>query len=261
MPDPLGSFEHTWRLWLAAPLIGYLLGSIPFGVVLTRLAGYGDIRAIGSGNIGATNVLRTGNKALALLTLVLDAAKGGAPAWLAVTAYGQDFGVMVALGTLFGHMHSIWLAAHPLRKAAALAALVAGFALLAAGGLTPRTGLGLAVLLASAAWAWGGKGVATALGGLIALAWPVGLASCALWLAIAVAFRYSSLASLSALLGAPVLAVWLADRQITEFAIFLAALILIRHAANIARLIRGTESKIVLSRAATAGRPGKDKGG
>src|SRR5207249_2355824 len=134
---------------LAAAAIGYLLGSIPFGLVLTRLAGLGDIRRIGSGNIGATNVLRTGNKALAGLTLALDLAKG-----LAAVLIGADWGGDAALvaggAVILGHMFPVWL----------------GFR--------------------------GGKAVATALGVLLAIAWPVAIAAAALWLATAIFFRYSS---------------------------------------------------------------------
>src|SRR5260221_7258616 len=107
MPHPLGDFSLTWP-FLAAAVIAYLIGSLPFGLVLTRLAGYGDIRAIGSGNIGATNVLRTGNKMLALLTLVLDCAKG-AFAVLAGTQFGPDIAVIAGAGVFLGHLFPVWL--------------------------------------------------------------------------------------------------------------------------------------------------------
>src|SRR5260221_14624368 len=151
MPHPLGDFSLTWP-FLAAAVIAYLLGSIPFGLVLTRIAGYGDIRAIGSGNIGATNVLRTGNKTLALLTLVLDFAKG-AVAVLIGAQFGPDITVIAAAAVVLGHLFPVWL----------------GFK--------------------------GGKGVATAGGVLLALAWPVGLLAAAPWLVVALALRYSSLSA------------------------------------------------------------------
>ncbi len=251
MPDPLGAFEYTWRLWAAAPLIGYLVGSIPFGLILTRLAGHGDLREIGSGNIGATNVLRTGNKAMAALTLLLDATKGGVPVWLAGAMFGQDFAVMTGLGAVVGHAFPIWLRLDNLPGAAAgigtLATVGVAFALLTVGGLNLVSAVGLAVILAASFFAWGGKAVATTLGCLIAIAWPVGLAACAMWLALAALFRYSSLAAIGALIAAPVLAHFLVDLQRTEFAAFLAAFILARHYANIRRLLRGAEPRILFA--------------
>ncbi|NBB83976.1 MAG: glycerol-3-phosphate acyltransferase, partial [Alphaproteobacteria bacterium] len=107
MPDPLGDLSYTWPFWAAA-ILGYLLGSIPFGLVLTRLAGYGDIRKIGSGNIGATNVLRTGNRALALATLVLDSGKG-AIAVLLAGWFGPDLAVLAGGGAMLGHTFPVWL--------------------------------------------------------------------------------------------------------------------------------------------------------
>src|SRR6185436_3747385 len=152
-----------------APLVvaligGYLLGSIPFGLVLTRVAGLGDIRAIGSGNIGATNVLRTGRKGLAAATLMLDAAKGAAAVLLARHFAGADAALVAGAGAMLGHLFPVWL----------------GFK--------------------------GGKGVATGLGVLLAVAWPVGVAAGATWLAIAALFRFSSLAALAAFAVAPLVA-------------------------------------------------------
>src|SRR5438477_5114219 len=148
---------------LSAAAIGYLLGSIPFGLLVTRLAGHGDIRRIGSGNIGATNVLRTGSKGAAALTLVFDLAKGSA-AVLIGKAWGEEAALVAAGAVILGHMFPVWL----------------GFR--------------------------GGKAVATALGVLIALAWPVALLGALLWLATVVIFRYSSLAALVAAVASAVLA-------------------------------------------------------
>jgi glycerol-3-phosphate acyltransferase PlsY len=200
MPDPI-SWQFSWPYLTAALLGGYLLGSIPFGVVLTRLAGLGDVRKIGSGNIGATNVLRTGNKGLALATLLLDGGKGAA-AVLIARIWGPDTAVLAGAGALIGHMAPAWLKFR------------------------------------------GGKGVATALGMLLAIAWPVGLAACATWLATAALFRYSSLAALVALAASPAYAWWLADPQIMELAGFTAVLVWLRHWQNIARLVSGQEPKI-----------------
>jgi glycerol-3-phosphate acyltransferase PlsY len=188
---------------LAAGIIGYLLGSIPFGLVLTRLAGHGDIRQIGSGNIGATNVLRTGSKAAAALTLLLDLAKG----WAAVAigrAWGADAALVAAGCVIIGHMFPVWL----------------GFR--------------------------GGKGVATALGALLALAWPVALGAALVWLATALMLRYSSLAALVAAVAAAIFAPFVADRATAAMIAGIALLIILRHHSNIRRLIAGTEGRISL---------------
>ncbi|HST76781.1 MAG TPA: glycerol-3-phosphate acyltransferase, partial [Acetobacteraceae bacterium] len=140
-----------------ALVFGYILGSIPFGLLLTKAAGLGDIRAVGSGNIGATNVLRTGKRGLAAATLILDAAKGAVAVLIAAALGGPIAGLWAGLGAVLGHLFPVWL----------------GFR--------------------------GGKGVATALGVLIAAAWPVGLVACAAWLAAAAVLRISSAASLIAL--------------------------------------------------------------
>ena len=190
---------------LATGAIGYLLGSIPFGLLLTRLAGYGDIRRIGSGNIGATNVLRTGSKSAASLTLLLDLAKG----WAAVVigqAWGEDAALVAAGCVIVGHMVPVWL----------------GFR--------------------------GGKAVATALGVVIALAWPVALGAALVWLATALLLRYSSLAALVAAVAAAVLAPFLADGAAAAVIAGIALLIILRHHANIRRLMAGTESRISLSK-------------
>jgi len=206
MPHPMGDWTYQWP-FLVGAVLAYLLGSIPFGLVLTRLGGYGDIRRIGSGNIGATNVLRTGSKGLALLTVLLDAGKG-AIAVLIAEQFGPDMAAYAAAFAFLGHLFPVWI----------------GFK--------------------------GGKGVATAGGILLAYAWPVGLAAAATWLVVAVSTRYSSLSALVAALLAPLYA-WLVTREFqpTEVVAFLAVLIILRHHANIRRLMRGEESKIRLGKA------------
>ena len=190
---------------LFAALVGYLLGSIPFGLLLTRLAGLGDIRQIGSGNIGATNVLRTGNKSLAALTVALDLAKGSAAVTIALAA-GHDAALTAALAALLGHMYPVWL----------------GFR--------------------------GGKGVATALGVLLPLAWPVAAGAGAVWLALVLAFQYSSLAALVAAVAGAALAPVCADRPTALVIIAIAALVILRHHDNIRRLIAGRETRISLKK-------------
>jgi acyl phosphate:glycerol-3-phosphate acyltransferase len=190
---------------LAAGVIGYLLGSIPFGLLLTRLTGYGDIRRIGSGSIGATNVLRTGSKGAAALTLVFDLAKGSAAVVIG-QAWGDDTALVAAGCVIIGHMFPVWL----------------GFR--------------------------GGKGVATALGVLIALAWPVALGAALVWLATALLLRYSSLAALVAAVAAAALAPFVVDPPTAAVIAGVALLIILRHHANIRRLIAGTESRISLTK-------------
>jgi acyl phosphate:glycerol-3-phosphate acyltransferase len=196
----------TALTFILTAALAYLLGSIPFGLVLTRLAGYGDIRRIGSGNIGATNVLRTGSKGLAVLTLLLDLAKG-AVAVLIARRFGPDMAALAAVFVFLGHLYPMWL----------------GFK--------------------------GGKGVATAGGIVLAYSWPVGLAALATWLAVAVATRYSSLAALTACALAPLYA-WLIthDQRTTEVILALAVIVILRHHANIRRLLKGEESRIRLSK-------------
>lgn len=183
-------------------VIGYLAGSVPFGVLITRAMGLGDLRSIGSGNIGATNVLRTGNKGAALATLLLDGAKGAVVVLVARAFAGEAAVQVAALAAFLGHCYPVWL----------------GFK--------------------------GGKGVATFLGILLALAWPLGLAACATWAAVAAIFRFSSLAALMAAGFAPVWAVLLGQGQASLLALLLAMLIYWRHNANIARLRAGTEPRI-----------------
>ena len=204
MPDPLGGFAYTWPFYAA----GYLIGSIPFGFVLTKLAGLGDIRKIGSGNIGATNVLRTGNKKLAAATMILDVAKG-AVVVLVAKMYGPDIAVLAAGGVILGHCFPVWLKFN------------------------------------------GGKGVATAVGILLAIAPLVGLTAIAIWLVTLAAFRYSSLAALISATAAPFVAYYLVNPQTAELAGFLAVLIIVRHHQNIRRLLKGEEGRVSFSRKKT----------
>ena len=204
---------------LAAILVGgYLLGSIPFGLIATRLGGAGDIRKIGSGNIGATNVLRTGRRDLAAITLVGDGGKGAVAVLVAYFVIGQSadhdtaqFAAAVAGGAAFlGHLFPVWLKFK------------------------------------------GGKGVATFFGTMIALAWwpPVGLMAGATWIVMAYLFRMSSLAALTAAALAPLYAFALhAGYPVICASVFMAVLIFIRHHENIARLLKGEEPKIGGSKA------------
>lgn len=187
---------------------GYLLGSIPFGVIVTRLGGAGDVRAIGSGNIGATNVLRTGRRDLALFTLLGDGGKGIAAVLFARALWGEDAGALAGAAAFIGHLFPVWL----------------GFK--------------------------GGKGVATFYGIMFAAAWPVGLVAAAAWIAVAVFFRLSSLAALTAVATAPLWAFLLHQpRSIILLALFTAVLVFIRHRENIDRLLKGTEPRIGASKA------------
>lgn len=204
MPQLLGGAAYVWPYYVGG-LLAYLLGSIPFGLLLTRLAGLGDIRKIGSGNIGATNVLRTGNKSLAALTLLLDFGKGLIAVMLG-SVWGPDMAKFAAFGVLLGHMFPVWLRFK------------------------------------------GGKAVATAGGVLLALKWEIGVAALTVWLVVAVLFRYSSLAALVACVFAPAFTYWLTlNIGLTEFIGLISLLVILRHHANIGRLIRGEESKIQLS--------------
>lgn len=197
--------ENPWML--AAIAAGYLLGSIPFGLVLTRMAGLGDVRNIGSGNIGATNVLRTGNKKLAALTLLLDALKGTAAVALGHWA-GAHGGVAVAaslfagLAAFLGHVFPVWL----------------GFK--------------------------GGKGVATYIGVLLGAAWQLALVFCGIWLAVAALTRYSSLAALVAAVAVPVVAWLVATPAVALLAALLSVVLIVKHRANLERLLAGSEPRI-----------------
>ena len=204
-------FDSLSPMLIAAAVVGgYLLGSIPFGLIAAKLGGQGDIRSIGSGNIGATNVLRTGRKDLALITLLGDGGKGAVAvfiAWLLTRNAGtQAQAQLTALAggsAFFGHLFPVWL----------------GFK--------------------------GGKGVATFFGTLLAAAWPVGMAAGAIWLAMFFIFRLSSLAGLTAAALAPILASFVFDRPypIAVMALVMAVLIFIRHKDNIGRLLRGEEPR------------------
>ena len=211
--------------WFAAILLvgGYLLGSIPFGVIATRVAGLGDIRNVGSGNIGATNVLRTGRKDLAAITLIGDGGKGAAAVGLAhllalhqaplsQVSGAEPLACALAGGAaFFGHLFPVWLSFK------------------------------------------GGKGVATFIGVILAAAWPVGIAVCLTWLVVAFLFRMSSLAALAAAILAPLYALGLQRPLPTVIlAAVLAVLILIRHRENIRRLLKGTEPRIGANKAAAS---------
>jgi glycerol-3-phosphate acyltransferase PlsY len=183
-------------------VLGYLAGSIPFGIVITRALGLGDLRQIGSGNIGATNVLRTGHKGAAAATLVLDAAKGGLAALAARWLAGEEAALAAGGAANDAHCSPVWLRFR------------------------------------------GGKGVATFLGTLLALAWPVGLAACATWAATAAVTRISSLSALVAAAAAPVVALAAGHGALAAVAAGMAAVVVWRHRANIARLRAGTEPRI-----------------
>ena len=194
----------THILWIApacALLLGYVLGSIPFGVILTRLAGAGDLRSIGSGNIGATNVLRTGRKGLAAATLLLDLAKGAAAVWLAEWLFPGD-GMIAAAAAFVGHCYPVWLRFK------------------------------------------GGKGVATLMGIVLALHWPMGLVYAAVWLGLLASLRISSVAGMAAAVSAPVSGTLFGRFDLVMLLLALAAIVLWKHRDNIDRLLGGTEPRI-----------------
>jgi glycerol-3-phosphate acyltransferase PlsY len=186
----------------AALLVGYLLGSIPWGVVLTKLAGTQDLRSIGSGNIGATNVLRTGRKGLAAATLLLDALKGTAAVIISGYCWGPNAAMLAGLGAFLGHLFPVWLKFR------------------------------------------GGKGVAVYIGILIGLFWPAAIVFCLIWLALAVALRYSSVSALVASMITPLLLWWFGHAALTALFAVLTLLLIVMHRENIKRLIAGTEGKI-----------------
>ena len=185
-----------------AAVAGYLLGSVPFGYLLARAAGLGDIRAIGSGNIGATNVLRTGRRDIAALTLLLDAAKGAVAVLLAAWLFGPLQGLLAGVMAVVGHCTSVWMRGQ------------------------------------------GGKGVATGLGVILAIAWPVGVACCAIWLAMARLTRLSSASSLAAFAAAPLAMLFWLGPAAGIAAAALGAVVFVRHSGNIRRLLAGAEPRI-----------------
>lgn len=211
----------NFTLYLIACAIGgYLLGSIPFGLLVTRIAGYGDIRKIGSGNIGATNVLRTGNKTLALLTMLFDIFKAAIASWLAlkfapsseywifgmVSSTSQIASFLAGFAAILGHMFPVWLKFK------------------------------------------GGKGVASACGLLLATCWPLALAAVGIWLFMAMVFRYSSLAALTAAAAIPFISFFTLPPLDTLFYTAIVLMVIIKHHANIYRLLHGQESKITFKK-------------
>jgi glycerol-3-phosphate acyltransferase PlsY len=212
MPDPI-SLAHSWPYLALALACGYALGSVPFGLVLTRLAGLGDIRAIGSGNIGATNVLRTGNKKLAALTLLLDGFKGTLAVLIAARLAGPDAALMAGYGAVLGHLFPVWL----------------GFK----GGKGVATGLGV---LFGLDW----RIAAACCAVWLAVAVVLRISSAAALLAFLAA---PVLALYLPLLWAPG-GEALGDAQLATFAAIVAAAIWAKHHANIRRLLTGTEPRI-----------------
>jgi len=200
--------DHISIVLLLALAVGYLLGSIPFGLLLTRAAGLSDVRTIGSGNIGATNVLRTGHKGLAAATLVLDVVKGTAAVLLVARWIGAPAGYAIVsmlaagLGAFIGHIFPVWLRFK------------------------------------------GGKGVATYIGVLVGVYWPAAIAFCALWLTVAALTRYSSLSALLAAAVTPPVLIGLGDRPSALLFAILTLLLFWTHRANIRRLLSGEEPKI-----------------
>jgi glycerol-3-phosphate acyltransferase PlsY len=194
--------ETSTPLLALVALLAYLLGSVPFGIVITRALGLGDLRSIGSGNIGATNVLRTGHKGAAAATLVLDAAKGGLAVLAARWLLAEDAAQLAGLAAFLGHLWPVWLRFR------------------------------------------GGKGVATFLGILLALYWPVGLAVCATWAAVALVFRISSLAALCAAASSTLWLLGFGQGRMLLLGAVLTLLVYQRHSANLKRLREGTEPRI-----------------
>jgi glycerol-3-phosphate acyltransferase PlsY len=201
MPDAISPTLALPAL-IAALVFGYLLGSIPFGLLLTRIAGLGDVRAIGSGNIGATNVLRTGHKGLAGATLAADVLKGTLAVLIARYFGGMEAGATAGVGAFLGHLFPVWL----------------GFK--------------------------GGKGVATYIGILLGLAWLAALQFCAIWLIVALVFRYSSLSALAASAFTPTFFIMTGQPGLAALFLALSVLLWIMHRQNIVRLLTGKEPRI-----------------
>lgn len=194
--------EHSAAVLALWALLGYLMGSVPFGIVMTRVFGLGNLRDIGSGNIGTTNVLRTGSKKAAALTLLLDGGKGALAVLLARWLAGEDAAQIAALFAFLGHCFPIWLRFK------------------------------------------GGKGVATFLGLLLALSWPVGLACCGTWLAVALLKRISSLSALAAAASSTIWMTALGAPTLIVLGILLTILVFFTHRENIERLRAGVEPRI-----------------
>jgi glycerol-3-phosphate acyltransferase PlsY len=197
-----GMAALTWTGAGLAMLIGYGLGSIPFGLLISLAAGLGDVRKIGSGNIGATNVLRTGKKWAAALTLLLDGGKGAAAVLIAGTLFGPSGAMVAGLAAVFGHVLPVWLKFK------------------------------------------GGKGVATYIGVLLGIYWPVGLLVIITWLTMAVVLKYSSLSALTAAALAPAYMMAFGELTWAVFTLLLTIVIFITHHENIYRLWHGTEPRI-----------------
>lgn len=195
-------FESSLAVLILWAVIGYLMGSIPYGMLFARIMGLGNLRDIGSGNIGATNVLRTGNKTAAALTLVLDAAKGAVALLLARYFVGEDAAQIAGLAAMLGHCYPVWLKFN------------------------------------------GGKGVATFLGIMLALAWPVGIACCAVWLLAAGLTRMSSMGGLASASASTILLVFSGHGYALFLGAALTLLLFWRHRGNISRIKAGTEPKI-----------------
>ena len=195
-------WQERWPIFAAALLLGYALGSIPFGLLFSWMSGAGDVRKIGSGNIGATNVLRTGNRWAAAATLVCDAAKGAIAVLFATSLYGDIAGVFAGLGAFLGHVFPVWLRFR------------------------------------------GGKGVATFLGIMPALAWPAGLLAIGTWLAVAAIWRISSLSALVVAAMTPIYMMLFGAPLSAVLALVLAVFIFALHRENIRRLFAGREPRI-----------------
>ncbi len=195
-------FDSSLAVLILWAVIGYGLGSIPFGMIFANAMGLGNLRDIGSGNIGATNVLRTGNKKAAALTLLFDGGKGAVALLLARLFAGEDAVQIAALAAMVGHCYPVWLKFR------------------------------------------GGKGVATFLGIMLALAWPVGIGCCIAWLIAAASTRTSSMGALGAAAASTFLMVFLGYGYALFLGILLTLLVFWRHRANIKRIRAGTEPKI-----------------
>ncbi len=194
--------ENTGMILLLWAVLGYLIGSVPFGVIVAKGMGLGNLRDIGSGNIGATNVLRTGSKPAAAATLLLDGAKGAVALLLARSLSGEDATQVAALAAMIGHCYPVWLKFQ------------------------------------------GGKGVATFLGILLAIAWPVGLATCAAWLVGAALTRMSSMGGLVAAASSSIIVIVMGYGGAYLLCLALTLIVFWRHRANISRIRAGTEPKI-----------------